>query len=700
MLGTTSYWKDRASLVRGRTAGVPPSIPITAFDAQPDGVISTGSMSASSNALTLPTGTNISAADVGKVVRVADAGFGGADLQTTIAAPLVGTPNKCTLAQNASMNVTNAQVVYGTDTSPALGRAAAVLDGQGIAIEFDGPGIFVFGSANDITSRNLIVVGQAGTTLCSIFPPDGTGHSALFLGDIIPADANFNGVALSADVVVGSSTVKMASAPTVGDLIRLTTNQTVQITAYYRVQAVSGSSGNYTVTVDRPIWGPFTMSGVNVTTVDRILVARTQFQLIGNGVVITGTGSRHIEIFGGLRCYVENVRFDESGGYTVGGAQANSYDEGSIDSQWVRCTANLPHSRSMFSLEGLGEGNRIVDCVVEATSGTGLGLYDQHGAVVRGCRIIGGTYTNPGIWVTTNNNGRSIACVIQECVVSGCGNGIQIDAAQNTSIIGCTADENGGNGIALKANDFSGALPFDTSIVSTRARMNATNGLYVAAGAKGTTYKDIDVSGNASSGVVAYDDCHGVGCVSCKGSSTGSTAVIEQLGGIGRHMLVNITIDWPTVSTTTNGIYVFNADCTVTGQVTFENTSSTKIGVNGDANAETKVCVYDFKLLGTGSGNTGLLCAANATLRIGDNVDVSIAATPLAVNGYCNRGTVLADQAMAVNIAFPDMKSTEHAYLRATQASGQAWVSSETAGAGFAITSVAGDSHTYGYEIR
>lgn len=99
------------------------------FGAKGDGKITTGSVSAASNVLTVPSGL-ITSADVGKLIRVRRAGSANLDsLYTTIQA--VPTATTVQLAANAVAAVTGQEVVWGTDDTTTINSWIASMKAGG-----------------------------------------------------------------------------------------------------------------------------------------------------------------------------------------------------------------------------------------------------------------------------------------------------------------------------------------------------------------------------------------------------------------------------------------------------------------------------------------------------------------------------------------------------------------------------------------
>jgi hypothetical protein len=627
---------------------------------------------------------------VGETVQVIGAGSSG-NLRTTIAA--YEAPGSVTLAAPASRTVDNAIVAWGTDNQPAFQMAVDTLSGTGQPLVVD-PGTYILAEPINVSAGQLAILGSAAVTLVSAIAPRGDGTTGSLFYGIYSLDPTYS-TTLSADVLVGSRTLQAVAAPTVGDSIQLISPPGgAQFASYFTVEAVQPAGAAYAVKVDRPIMGPFTVAGVNATTVHRVARVPSHLDIVGNGMHITGSGNRYIEIFACADCEASDIWEDESGGFLTGGSYPNSWDEGSRGSTWERCHADLPTASWGFVAEGMGEHNTIDSCSVQHTVLGGVGLFDNIDGVISNCTTSNLPFAI-GAAIDTNGSAESTDCQVLGGDYAG-SDGVTIGHATGTALIGVASHDGDYVGFSVSEN------ASDTTLVACSARRNALYGLQVAAGAVGTQYSIFDGSNNGDAAIRASADCTGIGAYSSGGSSSASSAVIMQLGGQGTHLAVDLTIDNTSgTGANNNGLYA-TVDTTITGQLAF---AAGALAVSGPraliADGDSVLRLDDFRLIGTADGSVGLAVEPGSTARIGDNVDLSGAETPLelARGSYCNRGTVTANGADSVDVPFPDLRSTDHVHLSAAQPPPLAHVSGLTPGVGFAISSVPADDGVYDYVI-
>ena len=678
-----------------------------------DGVLVTGTPN-----LTTLASTPFKASDVGKSIMVLGANSAAYDgnLRTTILAYVA--PNAVTLAANGLGSVSGVIVDWGTDNTPAFQHAVnavssanGTLNSPSIALGIPA-GSYLITSAVpqgwgiNVSAGHITIVAAPGAKLVSIVAADSSGTiGSTFYADFL-LDGSYSTLLL-APVVIGTSTFQVGVKPNVGDLLQLVTAGVGnQFAAYYTVRSVAGAASPFTVTADRPIMAPFAIAGTNTTTVNRVTNQPTNFRLEGHGLVMTGTGSRYIEVWGGLRCQVSDVWFDESGGNLYGGSYANSFDEGSKECYWIRCHADLPSASYAFLCEGLGENNGIIDCWSARTVLGSFQLAINYASVVRGCRSEGGG-SEAGVWIGAYNDepvvATSIGCSVVGGSFTGSGSsGVIIDSAIGTIVDDVQADANVSAGVTVNP------LAVGTIVTNSAMRFNANYGLHVQAGATGTRYSNIDVTGNVNYGINAAADLSGDRCYGVPGglAASGSTWIASTAGRqIHRNVDLGISDTGARTALNLSG----NAECVVTGIARMSG-GGTFIVVGITLGGGSKCCVYDFQMTGASANSIGLNPASGTTLRLGQNVDVDLTATPLNVGGYCsksivgaaNAAPIVANGASAVDVTWPDLKTSDRVTLSLLTKGGTPGDPqiTYTPGTKFTLTSFAGDTSTYHYVVQ
>lgn len=216
---------------------------------------------------------------------------------------------------------------------------------------------------------------------------------------------------------VGSREV-MANHDTfsVGQIVRLSQGATGLRQLYYRI--VSKSGDGFWLTLSRPVKQLFG-SGDMIQSVESI---PTDIRIEGNGMKISGTGDRYLEIAAGLRCHVSGIRIDPSHGWLGTGGPAMSFDIGGYLCSFTDCVVNSDgHDINAGCIIESGERCTIQNCTAEYAGVTGAGLYASVGSYIIGCESTGcvyGAYIGSGS-VECQIRGGSYWCNQQGVLVGG-----------------------------------------------------------------------------------------------------------------------------------------------------------------------------------------------------------------------------------------------------------------------------------------
>jgi len=161
-------------------------------------VAANGAMSSGQYVLTVSGSAPFSSGDVGKRIRVAGAGASGVPLSTTIQS--YTSASQVTLAASASVTVSGAWFVFGTDDQAALNAAIAAASSAGGGTVYVPPGTYLLGSSIALMQKvRLIGAGRASTVLRadadnSVLLYDASGHpSAINTGNIDVLDLSLVG---------------------------------------------------------------------------------------------------------------------------------------------------------------------------------------------------------------------------------------------------------------------------------------------------------------------------------------------------------------------------------------------------------------------------------------------------------------------------------------------------------------------------
>lgn len=277
-----------------------------------------------------------------------------------------------------------------TDDSTVFQTAVNALQGTGVALRI--PAATCFLGHYVVLPSNITILGTPGAIIKQATGTVQGSVDAAFVSYVI-SDGSFAATTLSTGNTVGSLQVSTVASVAAGTWIFIG-NATPPAQrdfrqAIYQVQQVSGA-GPFTLTLDRPTIMQFStgddvqpiISAWNSTYQPAIHTIPQNIQILGNGMKITGTGARFLEIESSRNVLVQDVTFDTSGG---AGASAMwmSFDVGSYNCEGRRIYAYIPFGLAIggtLSMEST-EQVRYVDSLVQGlpTSGHAGGATDSVG---------------------------------------------------------------------------------------------------------------------------------------------------------------------------------------------------------------------------------------------------------------------------------------------------------------------------------
>lgn len=602
-----------------------------------------------------------------------------------------------------------------TDNSATLQAAIDKLAGNGVALVMAAvPGENTYLLASPVklpvsTSAKVVgftLIGDPNTTILSTVAP-GTVEQAPLVGE---STLGVFSTTLAANNVVGSNQFSMTAAPTVGARLLISSGGlgTPFNSAAFFVEAVTGL-GPFTVTVDRPILRQFIAAGSSVSD---LASWPQELRIVGNGMRITGTGQRWLQLESGLNCEFSALTFDTSQGHpsdafsismdvscqdctyqdfrvqdsTAVVSNSSLVMESAENCHFVRCIAR-GSAAPILLLDAMVCD--VVDC--EGSTGlaaAGFGILLASDGVSYGCQqctVRGGTYVAHGaggIGVMLRDGTSD--CTVMNVAAPGCAIGYELDAGsgatKNNTFIGCTA----------------------TSCT--------TQAMLVAQGVKGTLVQGFDMSRSAT--LRSNDECvlQGITGQDLPASggvnlSQGSSLPVCVLDGF----LLESTAAGFTgvIANTGNRAIVKNGRVTLNAA---PGTTQSCIQLS-TAVLELSSVIGDGTNHG-GAASFGVHSNAGTTLRLGADVDFSTLDQPFGdVNGYCSKNLgvvaqnnpIVANNAVAVDVTWPDLKASDRVSLTLIAKGGAPSAMpliTYTLATKFTLTSYAGDTSTYGYTIN
>lgn len=556
-----------------------------------------------------------------------------------------------------------------------------------------------------VLPNNSVIIGGPSTTILQSLPT-GTGNPrvAAFSAGYVSGTSTF----LAESAKEGSSTVKTTDLVAPGGFVMIIESGVGNFRlAMYKVVGSAGE-GPYTLTLDRPVRRAFNSGDevVSVTPVENI-------RIYGNGMVMKGTGSRYCELIGAWNCVVSGLNFDTSAGKVD--ERFLSIDVPSFNCQVEKCVGDggglVELGLSMESSEGCVFRDCVVtrcqngyifqDCVDCAAyecrsygnGGAGIQVTAATGNVLgcSSCSIVGGSWSGNyhGILI---DYGSSNTRVTAASVIGNANTAIAFGTAgeiRDTMIGQCDIRLNGGPGIELRA------AAIDTKIVGCTITDNQT-GIYVPAGCFGTVIESANVS-RCVQPLAVLSDCEVIGLQGTVPESASSGILVAPGGSLrARGVILN------TVSTGgVNTILVMDG-ATLELEASVLTLSSNAKGIV--TNGETAVATITGGKIVPAAGATGTvaLFAAAGTIRLGASADIQSCAVPTIGSGYFSIGTVNVDGSLPVEVAWPNLRSTDMiSFTRSVDGGipGNPPQATKTVGSKFTVVADPFDTSVYEYRI-
>lgn len=495
---------------------------------------------------------------------------------------------------------------------------------------------------------------------------------------------------LNGNVAAGATTMTLTNATgfNVGGWFRVQRG-----IAYTRTYKIVGKAGSV-ITLDRPTKRTFN----NGDTVEAITAARN-ITVEGNGVVVTGTVDALWQLASGVNCHfldivgrLTSAKFNAC--FDLGSRDCSA-DHADVDGNAAITSCLLVHNAENIDLYDCigtrvgGAGTPTVlsfasndnchDWAGHYTGGTRACVLDVEDLTdTYGCRscTFNGTFFGKATGLGVELINSSSQNVFNGCESSdnqsGWGFGGGNGPANGNALIGCAANRN--SQVAVVAN---GA----TKNVAIRLSAEGNTVAFAGIADAGTEFEFVDPYVNDTSTAPAIQ-----GLIQL---STG--AVVRVIGGY--------------ATTARNACHFMEINGASQGSI------DANFRFNGTAANNAMVIVSSGVIRLTGSvrivdADFGVyLNGATAYARIGQDVDLSLATTPLFIGaGAANIGTFALSGASpsVATVAFGDTKSTDKIWLTRKTAGGTAgpqptWVN--TPGTGFALSGGNADTSVYEYRI-
>jgi hypothetical protein len=441
---------------------------------------------------------------------------------------------------------------------------------------------------------------------------------------------------LAANAAAGAITISVDDSIPAGSIVRL--NRAAAGASFHAatrvVRSVAGS-GPYTLTLDEPLYEPF-LTGDDVSILASV---PTRIRIYGNGMRISGTGERYVELSSAYRCYVEGIIADTQDGALGGQGNMFAFDIGSRESTFARIHVDGGNGAIVgIALESCNRCH-VLECYVERVTQKGIGVSDSCGCTVQRCS----TWKSGAEGITLDgevgNTVGSVDCVVRDCRAwNQSSYGIWICSGSSRNVVaGCQANSNGVAGLCIAGD----ATTCSTNrVIGGDFSDNASYGIQNGAGGDSTRITDVIATGNGVSALLSDDDVWVNGFI-CP-SHGGSNPVVDI--NAGRAYLRGLDV-----------AYLSSGGNLVVGRTgTYVELSASRLtGVAGTNGVRyfTAGVVRDTIVSGCA---LGLL--ADGTILIGDGVDASGSTTP--IYDGAGTGTLQAEFAGVAPIAMTTADKT------------------------------------------
>lgn len=565
------------------------------------------------------------------------------------------------------------------DDWPDFLAAAANASSRGVPLVML-PGEYVAGTVGELPS-NFTLIGNPGVRIRQTLTPN-AGANPLVAAFSASEGEVLSQTALAANAAAGAITISTDATMPVGAILRL--NRAAAGASFHAatrvVRSVAGS-GPYTLTLDEPLYEPF----LEDDGVSRLASVPTNIRILGNGMHISGTGERYVEIAGGYRCHVENIVADTEDGVAGGAGNLFAFDVGSRECSFERITIDGGNGAIVGIAIESANRCHVIECHVERVTEKGIAVIDSCGCTVQRCSVWKAGAVGIIIGGEVNNTVGCFGCVVRDCRAwNQTSYGVQVSTGSaTTQVDGCDARFNGVAGIQI-AGDSTTCQ--GTSIVGGEYSSNTSFGVRNGAGGDSTRVANVVATANGVSALYSADEIwvSGFTCPSHSGTdpvvdiNTGRAYLrgLDVACTLASHLvvgragtIVELSGSRCTGGATTNGVRYFGS------------------GV-----------VRDTFVTGCALG-----VVVDGTMRV-HNVDAAGCTTPFFENGgKFSRGTVTLNGATPVDYTFADIRAADSVTLTRKTAGGTPGPAPTfviTAGSKVAVTGTASDTSVYAIEIN
>lgn len=232
-----------------------------------------------------------------------------------------------------------------------------------------------------------------------------------------------------------------------GEFLRIWRGNHGLLTHYFEAVSIEGA-GPYKIYLSRSLGAQFKTGDL----VQGVASIPRDITIEGNGMRISGTGDRYVEIAAGLQCLVSDLHADTQHGGLSDDSPAMSFDIGGNYCSFVDCSVE---SEAFLINDGIivesGYECTIKRCRTSHTGVTGLGLYDCAQCSIIDCSASHAAY---GGYIGLDGTGEGCRhCMIKGGTFTFCQHGIHVGASYSSVITCLSCHRNYESGIKISTNE-------------------------------------------------------------------------------------------------------------------------------------------------------------------------------------------------------------------------------------------------------
>lgn len=247
-----------------------------------------------------------------------------------------------------------------------------------------------------------------------------------------------------------SDTIQTAVAFPVGSILRVWRGNHGLLQHYFTVEDIEQLKDGdpYTIKLDRSLGARFKAGDL----VESVRSVPENIVIVGNGMQISGTGDRYVELAAARHCRVSGLIADTKHGGLGPKSPAMSFDIGGYCSHFVDCqveSKDLPINSGVIIESGCL--CTIKGCQVRHASVCGVGLYDSHLCEIVGCSAY---WCHDGAYIGHDGTDEGCTmCEIRDGTYINCDHGVHFGGSRESLIEDVACSDNRIAGIKCSTHE-------------------------------------------------------------------------------------------------------------------------------------------------------------------------------------------------------------------------------------------------------